>query len=54
MYYISLAMLSVVSALHITSRPGGERRELQVAPGIPAQSVSHLPALLGDGAEPEE
>lgn len=39
-----------MSVLHITSRPGGERRELQVAPGVPAQPGSHLPALLGDGA----
>lgn len=39
-YCISLAMLSVVSALHITSRTGHERREVQVTPGITAQPVS--------------
>lgn len=33
-------MLSVVSALHVTSRTGHERRELQVTPGITAQPVS--------------
>lgn len=38
-------MLSVVPALHITSRTGGERRELQVAPGVPAQPLFHSRSL---------
>lgn len=38
-------MLSVMSALDVTSRIGDERRELQVTPGVPAQPLSHSGSL---------
>lgn len=47
MYDISLAILSVMPALHITSRTGDERRELQVTPGVPAQPLFHKLCLAG-------